>query len=388
MRLSLSVSRLALSLLLCNSCLCLFDSRDPVVRPIIRQCVSETPPEKHQCYFILRCIINDVPSEYSARWSSGASILAFIPTITALCSNSINEVSSIADESTILAIALSLTSVTAFNHRFREKTNESSHSIFTDASVGSEAAPVAWERLKSLILNAAKGKEISWWQRWNTLSYALCLMLLLLSALIWYEIQQTTRYGIVTFACPIKVNVGVWAGLSQLLVLLNILCRKYTFDTRTISVITKDDQSQTRDTAPHSSSGSSGGEAQQQTTPSMDNKRTSSPSRVSDKASKPLTLILRSPSHTNLSWYLQSCTAIASFALYTFGTVVLAGMTMIPASDAVRTMTVLAVGAGLGRLIGVWAMSPGKRGNRTVVVNVPPNCMEHMHGLVLEKVRV
>jgi hypothetical protein len=70
-----------------------------------------------------------------------------------------------------------------------------------------------------------------------------------------------------------------------------------------------------------------------------------------------LTLVLRSRRSTQTRWILQTATAIASYALYTYGAVVLASLTMIPASDAVRAVVVLSVGAGFGRLVGYWSVS-------------------------------
>ena len=110
---------------LARSCSCLrhFHSQDAVVRLVIEQCEAQIPNrnEHLKCYDILRCILNQIPCDYLARWSAGASILGFVPTIVALMSNSISEVTSIADESTVLAIALSISSVTAFNSRSGNK---------------------------------------------------------------------------------------------------------------------------------------------------------------------------------------------------------------------------------------------------------------------------
>ena len=107
--------------LLIQPCLCLdhFDSRDG--RSVIEACRTQIPDERSQCYLMLQCILNNIPSEVNARWSAGASILAFIPTIVGLMSNSIQETTSIADESVILAVALSLSSITASNVRFGDR---------------------------------------------------------------------------------------------------------------------------------------------------------------------------------------------------------------------------------------------------------------------------
>ena len=225
---------LALTFIPPTLCYYHFDSRDSVVSSVIEKCMLEVPNKKGECYNILRCIIDKAPSDYSARWSSGASILAFIPTIAALLSNSINEVSSIADESVLLAVALSLSSVTAFNYRFRDKNTASSDTIFAESSLDSDRSYEAWVKLKNIVLNAEGEGGMPWWRRWMTRNYAMCVVLYALSALVWYEVYQIAKYGIMTFACPIKVNVGIWVGLSQLLVLLNVGCRHCGLDVRTI----------------------------------------------------------------------------------------------------------------------------------------------------------
>ena len=120
--------------LLALPCLChrFFDSRDVVARSVIEACRLQNLDERGQCYTLLRCILNNVPSDFTARWSSGASILAFIPMIVGLMSNSIQETTAIADESVLLAIALSLLSVTAFNSRFGDRAERHSVIVFRE----------------------------------------------------------------------------------------------------------------------------------------------------------------------------------------------------------------------------------------------------------------
>lgn len=374
----------------------IFDSRDSLVRLVIEQCVSETPVDKETCYTILRCIIDKVPSDFPARWSSGASILTFIPTIVALLSNSIDEVSSIADESTLLAVALSISSVTAFILRFRGKTEMPSDAFFADASIsGSDRSQVAWAKLETWMSNRKTQDLKSWRLPWRISKYAICLLLVALSAFIWYEVYQITRYGIITFACPVKVNVGIWVGLSQLLVLLNVGCRHYTFDIRVIRFRHREVELQTRHraTTPLPSNCA----RQSAVVPSANSNRGPSVTPVLVKAnepqvapvpvqaSEPLNIILRSPRNPLLRWLVQTFTAIASLTLYTYGTVILASMTLIPASDAIRAMTVLAISAGIARLIGYWAASPSKRGNGFMMIDVPPDCMAGFFALIAEK---
>lgn len=116
------------------SCYSLFDSRDAVTRSVIEACRSQLRNESAQCYHMLRCVMDNIPSDYTARWSAGASILAFVPTIVGLMSNSINETTSIADESILLAIALSMSSITVFTRRFRDRPKRLSDIVFEEQS--------------------------------------------------------------------------------------------------------------------------------------------------------------------------------------------------------------------------------------------------------------
>ena len=373
----------------------IFDSRDSHVRSVIEQC-SETPVGKEMCYTTLRCIIDKVPSDFPARWSSGASILAFIPTVVALLSNSIDEVSSIADESRLLSVALSLSFVTAFILRSRGKTDMPSDSFFADASIsGSDRSQLAWAKLEIWMSNRKIQPLKSWRPPWRISKYAICILLVALGASIWYEVYQISRYGIITFACPVKVNVGIWVGMSQLLVLLNVGCRHYAFDIRVVRFRHLEVGLQTRNqaTIPLPSNC----ERKSAAFPSANSNRGPSVAPVLVKAdetlvapvpiqaSEPLTIILRSPRNQLLGWLLQTFTAVASLTLYSYGTVILASMTLIPASDAIRAMIVLAISAGVARLIGYWATSPSTRGNGFMMIDVPPDCMARFHTLVSEK---
>ena len=69
--------------------------------------------------------------EVPRRRSAGAGILSFMPTIVALTSNSIDEISLVAEESTILALVLGICSSSAFTTRF---------GISGDAGIDSDAA--------------------------------------------------------------------------------------------------------------------------------------------------------------------------------------------------------------------------------------------------------
>ena len=226
----------AMSLLLPFLCYYHFDSRD--ANFVIEACRTQIPDESGQCYFMIRCILDNVPSEINARWSAGASILAFIPTIVALMSNSIQETISIADESVILAVALSLSSITAFNSRFGDRLEQLSDILFKEKEWGHTNIHTALWALENLMAEARKPHR--WWQKNNAQIYATSLIALIWGAGVWNEVYEITRYGIIVFACPIKVNVAIWVAFSQLLALLNVLCRSVLFEFHTIQIRKKE----------------------------------------------------------------------------------------------------------------------------------------------------
>ena len=301
---------------------------------------------------MLRCIIDNVPSDFTARWSAGASILAFIPTIMGLMSNSIDEIMAMADESKVLAIALSIVSITAFNYRFGDGPTRSSSTFFEEQRGKDVRIQAALSVLKDVM--PRNPKPLHWWQKSKMQIYGLSLIAFFSGGLIWYEVYEVTKYGIVTFACPIKVNIGIWVGLSQLLCLMNLSGRSLLFDIRTIPL-------RARDAAPPAR-----------------------PARPLPYAKGSL-IVLRCPRDTFLRWAFQTFTAIASFALYAYGTVLLASMTLIPASDAVRAMVVLTASAGFGRLVGYWLTRPHRKGRQIVVIDVPPDCLSDFASSIIEQ---
>ena len=329
-------------------CYRIFNSRDAHVRSVIEACRAQVPHEKPQCYELLRCILDNVPSDFPARWSAGASILAFIPTIVGLMSNSINEITSIADESLLLAIALSITSITAFFRRFGDGPSRSTGTFFEEQGGKDVRIQAALSILKDAMSQTPK--PLPWWYCSQTHIYVLSLVAIALAAVIWYEVYEVTKYGIMTFACPVKVNIGIWVGLSQLLCLANLSGRSVLFDTRTVRFRAG------RDTVPPGSF------------PYV-------------KASL---IVIRCPKDTLPRWVFQTFTAIASFILYAYGTVLLASTTLVPASDAIRAMVVVTASAGFGRLVLYWLTRPERRGRHVVVVDVPADCMSDFASSILE----
>ena len=231
---------LCLALLFVSPCLCyhLFDSRDSLVNSIVDACRTKTPNERAQCYTLLRCVMDNIPSEYTARWSAGSSVSAFIPTIVGLMSNSINEVTSIADESVILAITLSIASTTAFNSRFGDRSKRLSDTLLEEQREGRARIQTALSILKDLMAKSRRPRL--WWQNSKLQVCAASLITVGVGVGVWYEVYQITRYGIAVFACPVKANVVLWVGISPLVTLLNVLCRSILFEIHTVNVDMRD----------------------------------------------------------------------------------------------------------------------------------------------------
>lgn len=316
-----------------------FQSRDSTVRPVIEKCRAITPNEKIQCYEILRCILDDIFSDYPARWSAGASVLAFVPTIVGLMSNSINEITAIAEESTFLATAICLSSITVFSARFSARFGYQ------------DGRPEHLHTMKNNIHRSIKNNKQMQAPRWRntqTQNVFVGIFMLGTSAMTWYELFQVTKYGIVTFACPVKVNVMLWAILGQILTLLNVFLRQHLFAYRKIHLKKSNDRFR------------------------------QNLAESSITIEKDVVIIFRSPHSSWTSQILQFFTAVINYSLYAFGTVVLASMTMFPASDAVRVMVVVCANAGFGRVVGYWAGSRFKSGKETILIDVLAGHLEEL----------
>ena len=301
------------------------------------------PNEKTMCGQMLRCTIDGVYSDYPARWSAGASILAFIPTIVGLMSNSVDEVAAIAEESIFLAIAVSLSSVTTFSSRLGDK--------ITSVDLGyQDVAPEYLQAARDSIIESIKNnrqKHSRGWRNTRLQDALIGTAMIGISTLIWYELFQVTRYDIVTFACPVKVNVFLWALLGQVLTLLSIFLRHHSYDYRKIHI--KRLNGRARRTL---------------TEPMIDSPE------VEDEIGN-VTIVLRCLRSTWQRRALQFFIAVASFSFYTFGTVVLASMTLFEAADALRIVVVVSVNAGVGRVVGYWAISSLRKGKKAILVDVP-----------------
>ncbi|MCJ1427879.1 hypothetical protein MMC29_005785 [Sticta canariensis] len=283
--------------------------------------------------------MNNIPSDFPLRWSAGSSILAFLPTMVGLMSNSITEIITVAETSTVLAIMLCFCSVTSFSSRL---THELKNEIYIGHNPPAEHLQAAWEDMKGMITGQGNRKT-HWWNGTKVRDAALGLVLTALSGGVWYEVYQLSRYGVFTFACPVKITIGIWVGLSQIIALLNFSWRFHLYDVRRIQLHSTIRQPASR--LPLSAS--------------------------SNESFKRTVIILRSRRSSLVGDVLRSITAIISYALFCFGTVILASINFVPASDAIRALVVLSASAGFGRLICYWTISPSRKKN-VYVFEVPP----------------
>ena len=308
------------------------------------------------CGQMLACILDNVTSDYPARWSAGGSILAFIPTIVGLMSNSIDEVAAIAEESMVLAIAVSLSSVTTFSSRLGDKIT----SVKLDYQyMTPEYLQAAHDSIKEAIQNK---RQKHWWGWRNTRSQDAFIGIAIvgISTLIWYELYLVTRYGIVTFSCPVKVSVILWALLGQSLTLLGIFTRRYSYDSRRIHI--KRWNGRARRTL---------------TEPMLE-----APEVESEIGN--VIIVLRCLRSTWPRRALQFTIAVFSFAIYTYGTVVLASMTLFEAADAIRVVVVVSINAGVGRVVGHWAISL-RKGKKAILVDVPAAHIDKLSEMISEQ---
>jgi hypothetical protein len=342
-----------------------FSSRDASVRGVIANCTNLKGPQNPPCHPTLQCILQTVPADYSARWSAGASILAFIPTIVGLMSNSIDEIVLVAEESAVLAVLLSLCSVTAFVSRFGERSESQAEVGFNVDS----AVDALHYHLREIINEDDKDGGHRWrrrrrWERGVIIAGA-AVVLMTATIAVWYSVFMVAEYGIVVYSCSSRIHVPLWAVLTQATTIVNVVLKKYTSEHETVVLrpLHSDVESAAHQLAKRAGKGRQG--------------RFRHLTQLLERASRnlleaawPKTVILRSSYDTMFSHCIRLLTSILSFSLYAFGTGILAGITMFPASDGVRVMVLVGVSAGVGRLVGAWAGSPRSRWKKTIVIDV------------------
>jgi hypothetical protein len=315
--------------------------------------------EEALCSTFLRCILYQATGDYPTYWSSAASILAFIPTIVGLLSNSIEEIVAIADESPMLALFLALSSTASFTSRF---TNSEVPQMFEQHAGYVLAAEKSIVHLVSRGLRQnerARGQR--WFENGNFHLTIATTALMMCTGGVWYSVWTLTRYACLVWSCPSKFHVSLWVALSQVLAVLNIALRSSVFRTEQIVVrIPRNGGG----TTPESSVPVALQSGQPQIPLEAREPRP-------DRATIDVNIILRCRRHGKRRWFIQTTSSVISYSLYTFSTVVLASMVLISPVTAVYIMVVFSVAGGVGRLVGYWAKSSLRLGKPVTVFDVP-----------------
>jgi hypothetical protein len=335
------------------------------VLPVIKKCVAIYPDQVHYCYNIFSCILDNVSSEIPARWSAAASVLAFIPTLMGLISNSLEELVLFSYHSPILAVLLCLSSTTAFSTRLDFHSSSAHREPFESNTQRVQ------HRINQVFEALADSKEEKQKhqsaQSEKILAYCFGATLVGLVAAVWYKAIDITIYGIVVFTCPVKSNVPLYVSLSQLLSILSVFLRNYSFASRQIHI-------------PESSC------RNRRVTSGVVNIILAINTRLFQlrMGARPrenrcrliskcdcIVIILLAERLTSTRTVLQAVSAIFSYGLLTYGTVVLASINMYSTSDAVRAMVVMTISAVFGRFVGSWIMRCSRTGRRVILVDVP-----------------
>lgn len=370
------------------SCWPIFNGKGGVngtVEPVIRSCVSKFPDEAHHCYAILDCVTEHIEPAIAQRWSAGASILAFVPTILVLMSNSIDEILDVAEDSSVLAILLCLSSVTPFSSRFGFKpiksprNNRESHEA---------KAQNLWNDIEDRWCCQKQGAS-KWWQLRYAFMFGLYALLLSLSMAVWYFMIDVTRFGIVVFACKVKSNALIWASATQVLGILNVLCRHHLYDTEYIqcSLLLTSEHAPTIDEIKYNIHRAFSTASALDPTCVQPVRRSNVHTSLSKTDFENVVIILRAPRPTNTRWTLQVITAVLSYALFAYGTVVFASMTLYVASDAIRVMFAVTASAGTGRFVVSLLGRTSIHGKRVILVDIPKEDSEMLAVTIRETIK-
>lgn len=312
----------------------LFTSLDPFVNDIIIKCEVSSRNKltlyyKTYCQETLGCILRTVDNNTTARWSAGASVLAFIPTIAAMVSNTVDEVIVAAEENLLLGLLLSICSITTFTARFGR--SEMKHQPVEEilAKIKYHVRKLPCEPAKptngfsSMLHNQRLVRRIVLGVSYFTL-LAGC-------AAIWYAVYRIRLEGVIIFSCALKFWIPLWVALTQFIALLNVLGRRLTWRHENINFAT--DHFTFR-------------------------------------------VVLRCRNSSIISQGARGLTSVMSFALYAYATCMLGSMTMFTASVAIWCMALFAGAVGLSRIICEWAGSAFGSYKTAHVVEVPERFME------------
>lgn len=286
----------------------IFFSRDAVVRGFITQCSAKFPgPGVNACRATLECIINSVDTSTQGRWSAGAGILSFMPTIVALTSNSIDEVALVAEESILLAMFLGVCSSSVFTTRFGvsfESGLDSDAAILEDLDV---TIPEALNRSAAQRKKRAK-------ERMSLMSGAIALLTACCVA-IWIASRMIWRNGVVIYSCMWNFHIPFWLALSQTLVLSNIVLRPCLYSREVIPMLRLTVDAGRKQRFP-----------EKQPRMLQYVQKLFGPATSYD--AWPAAIVLRTEKTTVVAHCIRFVTSVLTMALYAYSTVILAGMTM------------------------------------------------------------
>ncbi|KAF2231309.1 hypothetical protein EV356DRAFT_294875 [Viridothelium virens] len=317
--------------------------------------------EKSLCSTFIRCILTQATQDYPAYWSASSSILAFIPTIVGLLSNSIEEIVAISFESPLLGLLLALSSTTSFSSRFTESQPPQTFERHPDYVLAVQQGVVDY--ISKNLRHARRRDRRGWVENENMHTVVVIIGLAGCTVGVWYFVWFLSRYGVVVWSCPTKIHTPVWIALSQTLVVLNIAFRSWLFRTEQIRLrISNGEANSARMSREHDFH-------------TEQNRRSSHESHEShdfqsDETYKSITVLLRCRRRGLKRWVVQTITSIISFGLYTFATVFLASMTFITPVKAISVMVAFSVAGGVGRLAGYWARSSLRVERRVLLFDV------------------
>lgn len=233
----------------------------------------------------------------------------------------------IAEEDSILAIMLGFCSVTVFASRFgsnRELYIRTTDTVFEHIRFRIEKAT-----------KAAVPKKQSPRRKRRVVHDIAYFVLLVACASAWFPTVVVLRNGVVVFSCPWLGHIPIWIGVTQGVVVANVLLSRFMFDRTTIvRQPPRNAQGRSSNNSPRHS------------------------------------IILRVPKAGFTSRFVRGLTSTLTFALYTFGTAIFGAMTMFTASDATWCLVLFAFAAGLGRVVANFIIEDYVSCRRTIVVDV------------------
>lgn len=328
-----------------------FHSLDGSVRAAINTCANAnqgnqlentniiTTSRDLDCQDVLACILSKVDVATSARWSAGASILAFIPTLAALMSNGVNDLFLLADKSPVLAVLLAISSITGFVPRLGQHTRsirgvgiikeELRYHIEEFWHPASKSSPRSPSRAAQLLVLTG-----------------ISALMVFGCGITWFAAYQIRTYSVVVFSCPQREHIIAWVGLLQATSISSILLKPLVIESRELVL----------------------------------NTTTSEGVETEGAATRKLRILLCFHKDNKTAKAIRGFTSLFTLALYTYATGVFAATTMYSASDALRALAMFATAAAIGRIVTAWTPEECLLWQRVLVFTV-----EQRHCGVLEQ---